>query len=208
MLTSWLEVNNLFLFLGLLLQFNRLIMSKVILHSWIICLYGCHKWFQSIINYVIFISLANNDHPLTKVVVEYANKFKDEENPSWAEAHDFVSIVGHEVKAIVCNKELMVGNKSLFTYHNIAILVVAEDLLAEVEILAQTENAVSINGEVYGILEVFDPLKSGAEEVIYILKSMKTKSIMVIGDNWELLIILSVKLGLKMLLLRWNRIKK
>lgn len=94
------------------------------------------------------------------------------------------------------------GNKSLFTYHNIAISVVAEDLLVEVEILAQTENVVSINGEVYGVLEVFDPLKSGAEEVIYILKSMKTKSIMVTGDNWELLIILSVKLGLKMLLLR------
>lgn len=126
----------------------------------------------------------NSEHPLAKAVVEYAKKFKDEENPSWPEARDFVSITGHGVKATVRNKEIMVGNKSLFTDHNIAIPAVAEDLLAEAENLAQTGIVVSINGEVAGVLAVSDPLKSGAQEVISILKSMKIKSIMVTGDNW------------------------
>ena len=35
-----------------------------------------------------------------------------------------------------------------------------------------------------GVIAVSDPLKSGAEEVISILKSMKVRSIMVTGDNW------------------------
>ncbi|KAF2297805.1 hypothetical protein GH714_003230 [Hevea brasiliensis] len=44
----------------------------------------------------------NSEHPLAKAIVEYAKKFReDEENPVWPEAQDFVSITGHGVKAIV-----------------------------------------------------------------------------------------------------------
>ncbi|KAK1402942.1 hypothetical protein POM88_002547 [Heracleum sosnowskyi] len=42
----------------------------------------------------------NSEHPLGKAIVEYAKKFReDEENPSWPEARDFESITGHGVKA-------------------------------------------------------------------------------------------------------------
>ncbi|KAK7307850.1 hypothetical protein VNO77_41271 [Canavalia gladiata] len=125
----------------------------------------------------------NSEHPLAKAIVEYAKKFRDEENPSWPEARDFVSITGHGVKATVHNKEIIVGNKSLLADHNIAIPAVAEDILAEAEKMAQTGILVSINGQVAGVLAVSDPLKPGAQEVISILKSMKITSIMVTGDN-------------------------
>ncbi|KAL5551664.1 hypothetical protein UlMin_001840 [Ulmus minor] len=128
---------------------------------------------------------ANSEHPLAKAVVEYAKKFReDEENPVWPEARDFVSITGHGVKAIVRNKEVIVGNKSLMLDQNISIPIDAEDMLAEAEELAQTGILVSIDGEVVGILAISDPLKPGAPEVISILKSMKVRSIMVTGDNW------------------------
>jgi len=130
------------------------------------------------------LSQVNSEHPLAKAVVEYAKKFRDEENPSWPEARDFVSITGHGVKATVHNKEIMVGNKSLLADHNIAIPVEAEDMLAEAEKMAQTGILVSISGKVAGVLAVSDPLKPGAQEVISILKSMKIKSIMVTGDNF------------------------
>uniref|UniRef100_A0A2N9J350 P-type Cu(+) transporter n=1 Tax=Fagus sylvatica TaxID=28930 RepID=A0A2N9J350_FAGSY len=127
----------------------------------------------------------NSEHPLGKAVVEYAKKFReDEENPAWPEARDFVSITGHGVKAIVRNKEIIVGNKSLMLNHDIAIPVDAEDILAEAEGLAQTGILVSIDREVAGVLTISDPLKPGAQEVISILKSMKIQSIMVTGDNW------------------------
>ncbi|KAG4188680.1 hypothetical protein ERO13_A08G181300v2 [Gossypium hirsutum] len=128
---------------------------------------------------------ANSEHPLAKAIIEYAKKFReDEENPAWPEARDFVSITGHGVKAIVRNKEVIVGNKSLMLENNIVIPVDAQDMLTETESMAQTGILVSIDGEVTGVLAISDPVKPGAQEVISILKSMNVRSIMVTGDNW------------------------
>ncbi|XP_059645625.1 probable copper-transporting ATPase HMA5 [Cornus florida] len=126
----------------------------------------------------------NSEHPLAKAVVEYGKKFKDEENPVWPEARDFESITGHGVKAVVRNKEILVGNKSMMLNHNIAIPIDAEEMLAETEESAQTGILVAIDGELTGVVAISDPLKPTAQEVISILKSMKIKSIMVTGDNW------------------------
>lgn len=127
----------------------------------------------------------NSEHPLAKAIVEYGKKMKeDEENPVWPEAKNFVSITGHGVKALVRNKEIIVGNKSLMIEQNVAIPVEAEEALAEAEGLAQTGIIVSIDGEVAGVVAISDPLKPSAPEAISILKSMKIKSIMVTGDNW------------------------
>ncbi|TYI70423.1 hypothetical protein E1A91_D08G220400v1 [Gossypium mustelinum] len=128
----------------------------------------------------------NSEHPLTKAIIEYAKKFReDEENPAWPEARDFVSITGHGVKAIVRNKEVIVGNKSLMLENNIVIPIDAQDMLTETESMAQTGILVSIDGEVKGVLAISDPVKPGAQEVISILKSMNVRSIMVTGDNWR-----------------------
>lgn len=126
----------------------------------------------------------NSEHPLAKATVEYAKRLRDEENPIWPEARDFVSIAGHGVKAMVRNKEILVGNKTLMADHNVALPADAEEILAEAEAMAQTGILVSINREVIGVLAVSDPLKPAAQEVISILKSMKIRSIMVTGDNW------------------------
>ena len=127
----------------------------------------------------------NSEHPLGKAIVEYAKKFReDEENPAWPEARDFESITGHGVKATVRNKEIIVGNKSLMLDLNINIPLDAEEMLAEAEEMAQTGILVSIDGELAGVLAISDPLKPSAREVITILKSMNVKSIMVTGDNW------------------------
>lgn len=127
----------------------------------------------------------NSEHPLAKAIVEYAKKFReDEDSPTWPEAKDFVSITGHGVKALVCNKEIIVGNKSLMLDRNIVIPADAEDLLAETEAKAHTGILISIDGELTGVLAISDPLKPGARDVVSILKSMKVESIMVTGDNW------------------------
>ncbi|KAM0978713.1 hypothetical protein ACFX13_014927 [Malus domestica] len=127
----------------------------------------------------------NSEHPLAKAIVEYAKKFReDEENPAWPEAKHFESITGHGVKAIVRNKEIIVGNKSLIVEHSIAVPIDAEEILAKAEGLAQTVILIAIDGEVAGVLSISDPLKPSAREVISILKSMKVTSIMVTGDNW------------------------
>lgn len=122
---------------------------------------------------------------MAKAIVEHAKRFnQDEENPVWPEAHDFESITGHGVKAVVRNKEVLVGNKSLMVNHDVPISLDAEEVLAETEGLAQTGILVSIGRELVAIVAVSDPLKPGAREVISYLKSMKIKSIVVTGDNW------------------------
>ncbi|KAK6947765.1 hypothetical protein RJ641_001238 [Dillenia turbinata] len=127
----------------------------------------------------------NSEHPLAKAVVEYAKTFRgDDENQAWFEAREFESITGHGVKAIVQNKEIMMGNKRLMLDNNIAIPTDAEDMLDESEELAQTGILVAIDREVIGVIAISDPLKPSTCEVISILKSMKVKSIMVTGDNW------------------------
>lgn len=127
---------------------------------------------------------ANSEHPLAKAIIQYAKFREDEENPAWPEARDFVSITRHGVKAIVRDKEIIVGNKSLMLENNIVIPVDAQDMLTETESMAQTGILVSIDGEVTGVLAISDPVKPGAQEVISILKSMNVRSIMVTGDNW------------------------
>lgn len=127
----------------------------------------------------------NSEHPLAKAIVEYAKNFvEDKENPAWPEARDFISITGHGVKAVVQNREIIVGNKSLILDQNIAIPSDAEDILAKAEALAHTGILVSIDREVAGVLAISDPLKPGAREVITILKSMNIRSIVMTGDNW------------------------
>ncbi|KAG5563193.1 hypothetical protein RHGRI_005824 [Rhododendron griersonianum] len=127
----------------------------------------------------------NSEHPLAKAIVEYAKKFReDEENPTWPEAQDFNSITGHGVKAIVRNKELIVGKKSLMLEENIVVPVDAEEILLETEGLAQTGILVAIDRKLVGVVAISDPLKPSAAEVISILKYMKIRSIMVTGDNW------------------------
>ncbi|ESW30485.1 hypothetical protein PHAVU_002G156900 [Phaseolus vulgaris] len=141
---------------------------------------------MSIENFYEFTAAAevNSEHPIAKAIVEHAKKTTEEQHHSWPEAHNFVSVSGHGVKAIVLNKEILVGNKKMMLDHNITISADAEEILAEAESLAQTGILVSLDGEVAGVLAVSDPLKPGANEVISILNSMKIKSIMVTGDNW------------------------
>ncbi|KAM0949536.1 putative P-type Cu(2+) transporter [Dioscorea sansibarensis] len=126
----------------------------------------------------------NSEHPLAKAIVQYAKRFRDDDNHVWPVARDFVSVTGHGVKAIVRGKEIIVGNKSLMLDSGIHIPVEASELLWEAEEMAQTEIIVSMNQEVVGIILISDPLKPGTQDVISILNSMKVKSIMVTGDNW------------------------
>ncbi|CAN6828651.1 unnamed protein product [Brassica oleracea] len=151
----------------------------------------------------------NSEHPLAKAIVEYAKKFRDdEENPVWPEAHDFVSITGNGVRATVNRREIMVGNKNLMSDYKITISADAEELLAEAEEMAQTGILVSIDNELTGVLAVSDPVKPSAREAISILKSMNIKSIMVTGDNWGTANSIAREVGMTLFSQKLNPSKK
>ncbi|CAN4127393.1 unnamed protein product [Withania somnifera] len=139
----------------------------------------------------------NSEHPLAKAIVEYAKKFReDEENPRWPDVQDFESITGHGVKAAVNNKKVIVGNKSLMLEQGISVPVDANEILAEAEELAQTGILVSVDGILSGVVVISDPVKPGAREVISILKSMKVESMLVTGDNWGTANAIAMEVGI------------
>ena len=53
-----------------------------------------------------------NEHTLAMVVVEYAKRLRggNSEESRLPEAQDFVSIIGHNVKDRVQNKNILIGN--------------------------------------------------------------------------------------------------
>lgn len=116
--------------------------------------------------------------------MDYAKRFRPEDNTVWPQVQGFESVPGHGVKSVVCKKEVLVGNKSLMISHNVIIPSDANEMLSEIEELAQTGILVSIDRELVGILSISDQLKPGAREVVSLLRSMKVKSIIMTGDNW------------------------
>ncbi|KAH9327311.1 hypothetical protein KI387_007489 [Taxus chinensis] len=135
---------------------------------------------------VVAAAEANSEHPLAKALVEYANKFRPASSDlCWLpEVQDFVSITGHGVRALVQNKTLLVGNTKLMLESEITISEDAYEILKEAEEMARTGILVSFDGVLVGIVEISDPVKPEAQDVVSILKSMNIKSIVVTGDNW------------------------
>lgn len=128
----------------------------------------------------------NSEHPLAKAIVEYAKRLnEDEEGFVMPEPTEFESITGQGVKAIVLDKQVIIGNRSLMLENKIAFPVDADKILAEIEDLAQTGILVSIDHELVGVIAISDSLKPGVQDVISILKSMNIEIILVTGDNWR-----------------------
>ncbi|EPS64277.1 hypothetical protein M569_10503, partial [Genlisea aurea] len=125
----------------------------------------------------------NSEHPLGKAVREYADEFRGSEPTKRLKVEEFESIPGHGVKAMVEDKQVLVGNKRLMKNHNVSIPSKADDILAEAESLAQTGILVSVDNELHGIVTVSDPVKPEAQRVISVLKSMRIETMIVTGDN-------------------------
>ncbi|CAN6448203.1 unnamed protein product [Victoria cruziana] len=138
----------------------------------------------------------NSEHPLAKAIIEYAQIFRVENSPAWPDVQNFESITGHGVRATLCNKTVLIGNKSLMLNCGVSIPIEASDIMEDIQNLAMTGILVSINGELVGIISISDPLKDNAEEVISILRSMRIKTVMVTGDNWGTANAVSKELGI------------
>ncbi|XP_055961533.1 probable copper-transporting ATPase HMA5 [Mercurialis annua] len=149
---------------------------------------GCYSRFE-----------ANSRHPLAKPIIEYARKCREDPDSSfWPEARDFVSVPGRGVKAIVRNMEILVGNKRFLVENSVAI---PDMILEGPKRTSGTVTFVSIDREVTGVLEIYDELKPGVNQIISILnESMKIKTVMVTGDDHETSISIAREVGIGMVI--------
>ncbi len=121
----------------------------------------------------------NSEHPLAEAVVKKAAK----EGINLLEAGEFDSFGGKGVKAVVDEKEVIIGNRTLFKDKNIPIIDKTEGKIFELENEGKTAILIGFNGEIAGIIAVADTLKESTKAALRELKKMKLQVAMITGDN-------------------------
>ncbi|XP_031486413.1 probable copper-transporting ATPase HMA5 isoform X1 [Nymphaea colorata] len=125
----------------------------------------------------------NSEHPLGKAITDHAEGLRREQG--WQEVTDFISVTGQGVKAIVNDKQIIVGNEMMMSGSNIRFPTSILSYMTEAQKMGHTAILVSIDSELAGVISVSDPVKPEAHDVIALLDKMNIKSLMITGDNHE-----------------------
>jgi Cu+-exporting ATPase len=132
-----------------------------------------------------------SEHPISKAVLEYSTRFYfNEKNIS-----SFESLTGFGIKALVDNKEILIGNMKMMKENKIDISAV-EKKFNELSETAITVINVSIENSVKGLITVEDPIKENAAEVLRELKSLGIEPVLLTGDNFQIAEVIAKKVGI------------
>jgi len=119
-----------------------------------------------------------SEHPLADAIVAYAT----ERDIPFLEVNDFEAIPGHGIKAIIGEKEILVGNRKLMNDNQVDIAG-QEETLSEYELNGKTAMLIAINGNYRGTIAVADTIKDTAPKAMKDLKEMGLELVMLTGDN-------------------------
>ncbi|WP_456386010.1 heavy metal translocating P-type ATPase [Profundibacter sp.] len=121
---------------------------------------------------------STSEHPIAKAIVRAAK----EKNMTLPMVSDFTSITGYGVRAVVDDKDILVGADRLMTREGIAF----EVFLAQGNALGQSGKTplyVAIDGVAVAVMAVSDPIKETTPAVINALHDLGLKVAMITGDN-------------------------
>ncbi|WP_285766937.1 heavy metal translocating P-type ATPase [Peribacillus sp. SI8-4] len=119
-----------------------------------------------------------SEHPLAQAIVQEIQARK----VTLSDVGEFEAIPGHGVKAVVNQKELLVGTRKLMKQNDVDIAS-AETVMEELEAQGKTAMLASIDGDYAGIIAVADTIKETSLDAIARLKAMDIEVIMITGDN-------------------------
>jgi Cu+-exporting ATPase len=120
----------------------------------------------------------NSSHPLAETIVRKAQ----EQKIKLTKVDNFNTISGKGVVATVNGKEMIIGNRMLFSEKNISFQNI-ENKLIQLEGKGKTVLLISLENELIGIIAVADTLKETTKSAIKAFKNMGLKVIMITGDN-------------------------
>ncbi len=119
-----------------------------------------------------------SEHPLAEAIVQGIK----ERGIKLYESQQFEAIPGYGVRAIVEEKEVLVGTRKLMNKYNIDISAVL-NLMEELEASGKTAMLASIDGRYAGMVAVADTIKETSKRAIKRLQDMGIEVIMMTGDN-------------------------
>jgi len=132
-----------------------------------------------------------SEHPLGEAIVAEAKT----RGLVIEDADRFTAISGKGVKAIVNEKQVLVGNTVLFDEEQIS-WVEAEEKISTLRGEGKTVMMVAIDGVLAGWLAVADTVKANASEVITELKEMGLNVLMITGDNQQVAEAIASQVGI------------
>ncbi len=119
-----------------------------------------------------------SEHPLGQAIVNYGkNIFKE-----LPDAGNFTAIPGRGVKAVVNNKNVILGTRKLMTEQKIDLGRI-EEQMGSLEEQGKTAVLMAVNGEIAAIFAIADTVKENSREAIIRLQQMGIDVIMITGDN-------------------------
>jgi Cu+-exporting ATPase len=122
---------------------------------------------------------ASSEHPLGDAIVQRAKK----DGLDLLEISEFNSFGGKGVKATVNEKEIIIGNRLLFSDKAIEVSTQVEGNILKLENQGKTVILMGIDGRLSCIIAVADTLKDSTVDAISGLKQMGLKVAMITGDN-------------------------
>ena len=120
----------------------------------------------------------NSNHPLAEAIVR---KAKDE-GIELVASEGFDTFGGKGVTAKVGRKEVLIGNRILFSERNISYQKVGEKI-AHLEEEGNTVILIALDNEIGGIIAIADTLKERTKDAVKEFKNMKFSVVMITGDN-------------------------
>ncbi|KYC46315.1 MAG: putative copper-exporting P-type ATPase A [Candidatus Methanofastidiosum methylothiophilum] len=121
----------------------------------------------------------NSDHPLANAIIKKA----EHKGIDLSESKNFDTFGGKGVKASVSDKEVIIGNRTLFNEKKISIRSEVEEKIAKIENEGKTAVLISIDNKLSGIIGIADTLKDTSKESIEKLMNSGLKVYMITGDN-------------------------
>jgi len=121
----------------------------------------------------------NSEHPLAEAVVNKAAL----DGIELLKSSEFNSFGGKGVKAIVDDKEVVIGNRSLFKDIDISLTSEIDEEIFKLENEGKTAIIIGFNNNIAGIIAVADTLKETTKSALQELSKMNLQVAMITGDN-------------------------
>ncbi|MDN6409600.1 MAG: heavy metal translocating P-type ATPase, partial [Tetragenococcus halophilus] len=132
-----------------------------------------------------------SDHPLGQAILDYAKM------SSYLPVTQTNVVKGQGIKAILDDKKVLVGNKSLMNANNIKLTKKIQDDTHQLQISGHSLVMVAIDGQLSLLIGIEDQIRPGVKETLSHLKEMGIKElIMLTGDNQETAESIAEELGI------------